>query len=86
MYDVAQCMRYVFLRSFDSQQHVRFASYNVYLIENTPILTLLTAILRCYGLHISYCVHLLRRCIRNRQVRGWYLRHGCPPTGLDRQE
>ena len=38
------------------------------------------AILRCNGLHQRNRLHLLRRRLRNRQVRRWNLRYGCPPT------
>ena len=41
---------------------------------------MLTAILRCHGLHIGHCLHLLRCCIRNCKVWCRYLCHGCPPT------
>ena len=38
------------------------------------------------GLHLRHRLHLLRCCLRNRQVRRRYLSHGCLETGFDRQE
>lgn len=50
------------------------------------ILTAPTALLRCHGLHLGNRLHLLRRRLRNRKVRCWYLGYGCPQARLDRQE
>jgi len=55
-------------------------------ISNTFYTDSYLAILRCYGMHISNCLHLLRRCLRNRQVWCWNLRYGCSPTRSDCQE
>lgn len=55
------------------------------LFENC-ILTVLTALLRCHGLHLGNRLHLLRRRLWNRKVRCWYLSHGRPQARLDRQE
>ena len=37
-------------------------------------------------MHFRHCLHLLRCCLRDRQVRCRYFSHGCSKTRLDCQE